>query len=82
MLLRVIQVLSGFRNICAHDERLYCAVVRGARFSDMYSLLCRVLPDDETKAMLDELGELVRAYQGLIAQDVLYSVFKEMNIRV
>lgn len=82
MLLRVIQVLSGFRNICAHDERLYCAVVRGARFSDMYSLLCRVLPDDETKAMLDDLGELVRAYQGLIARDVLYSVFKELNIRV
>lgn len=81
-LLRVIQVLSGFRNICAHDERLYCAVVRGARFSDMYSLLCRVLPDDETKAMLDELGRLVGSYRGLIAQDVLYSVFKEMNIRV
>lgn len=82
MLLRVIQVLSGFRNICAHDERLYCAVVRGARFSDLYSLLCRVLPDDETKAMLDELGRLVGSYRGLIAQDVLYSVFKEMNIRV
>lgn len=82
MLLRVIQVLSGFRNICAHDERLYCAVVRGARFSDMYSLLCRVLPDDETKAMLDELGRLVGSYRGLIAQDVLHSVFKEMNIRV
>lgn len=48
----------------------------------MYSLLCRVLTDDETKAMLDDLGELVRAYQGLIARDVLYSVFKEMNIRM
>lgn len=82
VLLRVFQVLSGYRNICAHDERLYCAVVRGARFSDMYSLLCRVLTDDETKAMLDDLGELVRAYQGLIARDVLYSVFKEMNIRM
>lgn len=81
-LFRVIQVLSGFRNICAHDDRLYCAVVRGARFSDMYSLLCRVLPADETKAMLDELGRLVGSYGGLIAQDVLYSVFKEMNIRV
>lgn len=48
----------------------------------MYSLLCRVLPDDETKAMLDELGELVGSYRGLIAQDVLYNVFKEMNIQV
>lgn len=48
----------------------------------MYSLLCRVLPADETKAMLDELGRLVGSYGGLIAQDVLYSVFKEMNIRV
>ena len=32
--------------------------------------------------MLDELGELIGSYQGLIAQDVLYSVFKEMNIKV
>lgn len=82
MLLRVFQVLSGFRNICAHDERLYCAVVRGARFSDMYSLLARVLPDREIQAMFDELGELVRTYQGSIAQDVLYGVFEEMNIQV
>lgn len=48
----------------------------------MYSLLCRVLPDDETKAMLDELGELGGSYRGLIAQDVLHSVFKEMSIQV
>lgn len=32
--------------------------------------------------MLDELGRLVGSYRGLIAQDVLHSVFKEMNIRV
>ena len=32
--------------------------------------------------LISFLGELVGSYRGLIAQDVLYSVFKEMNIKV
>lgn len=82
VLLRVIQVPVGFRNICAHDERLYCAEVRGAKFSDMYDLLSRVLPADEMRSLLNDLAGLVGAYQGLINQSVLYDVFHEMNIQV
>ena len=65
-LLRAFDVLVGFRNICAHDERLYCATVKGARFADMFDELCVVLPEEDTHAMIDTLNSLIRAYQGKI----------------
>ena len=46
-LLRTCDVLKGFRNICAHDERLYCAQVEEASLGDMVKLLGNIIPEDE-----------------------------------
>lgn len=41
------RVLSSFRNICSHEERLYCARVGRNKYSfgDMFHLLQKVLPE-------------------------------------
>lgn len=79
-LLRAFDVLVGFRNICAHDERLYCATVKGAKFADMFDELNVVLPEKDTHAMVGALGSLVRAYRGRISDKVLAQVNTEMGI--
>lgn len=81
-LLRAFDVLVGFRNICAHDERLYCATVKGARFSDMFDQLSMVLTESETKAMLDTLNALIRAFAGRISPSVLVQVNLAMGVKV
>lgn len=45
VLRRSCVVLNGFRNICAHDERLYCARVEDANLAEMAGLLLNVLPE-------------------------------------
>lgn len=61
-LLRIFSVLVGFRNMCAHSERLYCAEVRGANLSEMINLLSAVLPSDETKELENTLSARIRKY--------------------
>jgi len=46
-------VLSDFRNICAHDERLYCQTISRARIStggtnvgDLYGIIEKLLPKE------------------------------------
>ena len=81
-LLRAFDVLVGFRNICAHDERLYCAEVKGARFSEMFDLLSLVLPAHETSAMVDVLNSLFSAYRGRIDRDVILQLMDSMGVEV
>lgn len=81
-LLRAFDVLVGFRNICAHDERLYCASVKGARFADMYRQLRLILPEDEANAMLEALNSLIREFNGRISHDVLIQVNQEMGVKI
>ena len=81
-LLRAFDVLVGFRNICAHDERLYCASVKGARFAEMFDQLNLILPEDETRAMIGTLNSLIRAFDGRISPDVLLQVNQEMGVKI
>lgn len=81
-LLRAFDVLVGFRNICGHDERLYCAEVKGARFAEMFDLLCLVLPLGETTEMINVLNSLFRAYTNRIDSDVILRLAAAMGIEI
>ncbi len=63
-LLRAFSVLVGYRNICAHDERLYCANVKGASFDGMVRRLAIVLPEREMAELADDIGVLLTKYEG------------------
>lgn len=60
-----LEALVKFRNICAHDERLYCASVGGRKsigYGKMVWMLERFLTEDEFKAFLSSLAKLVSDY--------------------
>ena len=81
-LLRAFDVLVGYRNICAHDERLYCAEVKGARFAKMLDLLCLILPESETNGMIGRMNSLFKDYKDRIVPDVLMRLVSAMSIRM
>ena len=60
-----LEVLVKFRNLCAHDERLYCAHV-GARknvgYSKMIWMLERFLTEEEFYGFLRDVTDLVGDY--------------------
>lgn len=81
-LLRLFDVLVDFRNICAHDERLYCAEIKGTRCADMFLMLDRVLPKEDTDDLLEALNGLIGQFQGRIERSILLHVVTDMGIRV
>ena len=50
------EVLRAFRNLCAHDERLYCARFGNDTYSTMLKLMDVAIP----KAMVDKLKSEIR----------------------
>lgn len=60
-----LEVLVKFRNLCAHDERLYCAHV-GARknvgYSKMIWMLERFLTEEEFYGFLRDVTDLSKNY--------------------
>lgn len=54
--------IKDFRNICAHDERLYCARVspsKDIRFSDVIDDLSEIMQVDEIVEMKTEVSRLI-----------------------
>ena len=80
-LLRAFTVLVGFRNICAHDERLYCAEVAGANFSDMASWLRRALPKESSAQMELDIDSTILAYHERIPSGVFCFVSEKMGLK-
>lgn len=74
-LLRIFDVLVDFRNICAHDDRLYCAVVKGAHFDEMLSLASRVLTSDEAVELHGSVIALAGVYAGRIDPRALNTMY-------
>lgn len=75
-LLRVFNVLVDFRNICAHDDRLYCAVIDGAHFDEMLNLAYRVLTLNESAKLQGLIIMLAERYAGRVdprAMNALYT---------
>lgn len=60
-----LEVLVKFRNICAHDERLYCAHVgdrKNVNFAKMVWMLERYLTNPEFFSFLGQLNDLIGRY--------------------
>lgn len=79
-MLRAFTVLVEFRNMCAHDERIYCAEAKGARFDEMVQQLSVVLPPQEGEDLFQALLDLTKSYIGRVSPNVLKMVLKEMHL--
>jgi abortive infection bacteriophage resistance protein len=64
-MLRAYQVLVKYRNICAHDERLYCAREEGVRYSGLESFLGRALDDATVCQYREKVGSLCEEFDSL-----------------
>ncbi len=82
MLLRAGNVLKDFRNLCAHDERLYCATVDGASIADMVGYLRVFLPSDEAIHYVHEAANLWQSYAPRMPSLSFSDLFTEMGFRV
>ncbi len=60
--LRAYDVLTHFRNLCAHDERLYCAKIENDDYATMLRLLEVALPADTVRAMREDVEHLLCKY--------------------
>lgn len=60
--LRAYNVLTHFRNLCAHDERLYCAKVDNDDYATMLKLMKVALPDDAINNMKEDVENLLRQF--------------------
>lgn len=62
-----LEVLVKFRNICAHDERLYCARVgdrKNVNYTKMIWMLERYLTSSEFYDLLSQLLDRIEGYEG------------------
>lgn len=60
--LRAYDVLTHFRNLCAHDERLYCAKVDNDDYVTMLKLMEVALPRDVVRSMKKNIERLLQKY--------------------
>ena len=61
--LRAYAVLTHFRNLCAHDERLYCARVENDTYATMLSLLEIALPVETVDSLRADIESLLSKYE-------------------
>ena len=64
-LLHAFSVLSEFRNLCAHDDRLYCAKAGKSGdigFSEMSLQLFKIIPSEDFDRFIDDIGGLFDKY--------------------
>lgn len=76
--------IKDFRNICAHDERLYCARVspsKSIRFADMLTDLKLVLSRDEFSKAQNDVLNLVAELMKDLGQVRTSSVLELMGIQ-
>lgn len=62
-----LNLIVKARNMCAHDERLYCARIgkrQRASYVQLLSYISRYLPAKEFKAMTEDLAAIVSRYAG------------------
>ena len=61
--MRAYDVLVHFRNLCAHDERLYCARKDNDTFATMLGLMDIALPRSVVADFRKELNGLLLRYE-------------------
>lgn len=78
-LLQVIEVLVDFRNICAHNDRLYCAKPRGRDFGELFRALRKVLPRNEIRELLLAINAALFAHPSLHGNKIILDVAEKMG---
>lgn len=84
-LLHSFSVLSDFRNLCAHDERLYCSKVGRSGdidYSCMAVELSRILPDIEYRSFLSEVFGLFNKFGNRLHVVTFESLLKDMGFEI
>ena len=82
-LLKAFDVLSDFRNLCAHDERLYCAKTKGGEgFGVMCVCLAMVLPENDFFELSRDLATLMDKYKSRLHNVTADSLMEDMGILV
>lgn len=79
MLLKDIEVLVDYRNICAHNDRFYCARPRGRTFGDMFHSLWRILPEDDVRSFLNQANNILHAHPTLLKNQLILDISKTMG---
>lgn len=78
-LLQIIEVLVDFRNICAHNDRLYCARPRGRDFGEMFHSLWRVLPTSEVLELVNTLNTVLQAHPAISHNRIALEIAETMG---
>lgn len=81
-LLHAFSVLSDFRNLCAHDERLYCSKVGKSGdvdYHQMAVILGTVLPKDVFNDYIKDVNGLFGRHEGSLHVVTPVSLLKDMG---
>ena len=81
-LLRATKLLNSYRNICAHDERLYCASVNGDHLSTLFPMIRDVLSEDDALGYVGGIARLWRTYNGRMGLVSLDGLLSDMGFNV
>ena len=79
--LRAYDVLTYFRNLCAHDERLYCAKVDNDDYATMLKLMKVALPDDVVSNMKEDVENLLRQFDSNLRVITASDLRKQLGLQ-
>lgn len=82
MLLRYAKTLVSFRNICAHDERLYCSKVGNDDLRMALLSLMMIIGTNEFDLFVKELSRLFVKYEGQLHNVTPISLLGDMGFKV
>ncbi len=83
-LLMAFSVLVDFRNLCAHDERLYCAKVgrdRRQTYTNMLFYLMLILSEESFEEMIRDIARLFGVYGEHLRVVTKEDLLKGMGMR-
>ncbi|WP_418617836.1 Abi family protein [Slackia isoflavoniconvertens] len=78
--LRAYDVLTHFRNLCAHDERLYCAQVDNDDYATMLKLMEVALPRDVVFEMKKDVETLLVKYSDELRVITVQDLRKQLGL--
>lgn len=78
-MLRAFKVLVGYRNICAHDDRLYCATEGGANLGSMLNLFGLVATEDNRSALVDEFANVGKRYRRQLPSSISKAFYAQLG---
>ena len=81
-LLRALKVLNEFRNLCAHDERLYCARIGNDGYYEMLKMFARIVPHSDLESMLREVFSLFESFGDRLHVVTPMDLLKDMGFDI